>query len=284
MDRFTSSWQVRSRSAAWPGLRVEHVEAVSLDPHEFEFRGDCYFVAFGYDGTRADGETAIDGGVRSRRCDFARSVVFVPQGLKISGWSVPRKPSRWLNLYIDPTARFIDPGFGLHMLRLEPQLHVAAEAAWRSGEKIAALLGRQSPHSAMEAETLCSLLLLELAGGEAVAARQPVRGGLGNRRAAIAESYIRDHLHQDISLATIAAAVELTPNHFLRAFRDTFGMPPHAYVLHRRLEKAKDLLADRSMPITTIALATGFGGSSHFATAFKKGVGVTPSRYRAGLL
>ena len=107
MDRFTSSWQVRSRSAAWPGLRVEHVEAVGLEPHEFEFRGNCYYVAFGYDGMRADGETSIDGGVRSRRCDFARSVVFVPRGLKISGWSVPRKPSRWLNLYIDPTARFI---------------------------------------------------------------------------------------------------------------------------------------------------------------------------------
>lgn len=284
MDRFTSSWQVRSRSAAWPGLRVEHVEAVGLEPHEFEFRGNCYYVAFGYDGMRADGETSIDGGVRSRRCDFARSVVFVPRGLKISGWSVPRKPSRWLNLYIDPTARFIDPGFGLHMLHLEPQLHVDAEAAWRSGEKIAALLGRQSVHSAMEAETLCSLLLLELASGKMVAARPPLRGGLGTRRAAIAEAYIRDHLNEDISLGRLAAVVGLTPSHFLRAFRDSFGMPPHAYVLNRRLEKAKALLADRTMPITAIALATGFGGSSHFATAFKKSVGVTPSRYRAALL
>lgn len=284
MDRFTSNWQVRSRSAAWPGLRVEHVEAVGLEPHEFEFRGNCYFAAFGYDGARADGETSIDGAVRSRRSDFTRSVVFVPRGLKISGWSVPRKPARWLNLYIDPTARFIDPGFGLHMLRLEPQLHVNAEAAWRSGEKIAALLGRKSIHSALEAETLCSLLLLELASGTVVAARPPVRGGLGSRRAAMADSYIRDHLHEDISLVRLAAVVGLTPHHFLRAFRHTFGMPPHAYLLNRRLEKAKELLADGALSITAIALATGFGGSSHFATAFKKNVGMTPSGYRAALL
>jgi AraC family transcriptional regulator len=283
MDQFTSNWRARARHSCWPGLRAEHVVVVSREPHEFEFSGDCHFVAFGHHGTRREGETLIDGASRSMRREFTRSLVFVPSGMKIRGWSVPEKPSTWLNLYIDPKARFVDPEFSADLLRLEPRLHVDAPALWATGEKIATLLTRQPAQTAMEAETLCSLLMLELAA-EVTAPHRPAAGGLGRRRALMAESYIRDHLEHNMSLASLAAVVGLTPGHFLRAFRETFGMPPHAYVLARRIEHAKELLADRSQSITAIALATGFCDSSHFATAFKKSTGVPPSRYRAALL
>lgn len=283
MDQFTSNWRARARYSSWPGLRAEHVVAVSREPHEFEYSGDRHFVALGHHGIRREGETLIDGAVRSTRRDFTRSLVFVPSGMKIRGWSVPERPSTWLNLYIDPKARFVDPEFSADLLRLEPRLHVNAPAVWATGEKIASLLARQPAQTAMEAETLCSLLMLELAA-EVAPPRRPATGGLGRRRALVAESYIRDHLDRDTSLANLAAVVGLTPSHFLRAFRETFGMPPHAYVLERRIERAKELLADRSQSITAIALATGFCDSSHFATAFKKSTGVPPSRYRAALL
>lgn len=285
MDQFTSNWRARTRYSTWPGLRAEHVVAVSREPHEFEFIGERHFVAFGHYGARRKGETLIDGAARSTRRDFTRSLVFVPSGMKIRGWSVPERPSTWFNLYIDPKARFVDPEFSADLLRLEPRLHVNAPVAWTTGEKIASLLARHPAQTAMEAETLCSLLMLELAA-EVAAPRctTAATGGLGRRRALMAESYVRDHLDRDISLASLAAVVGLTPNHFLRAFRETFGMPPHAYVLARRIERAKELLADRSLSVTAIALATGFCDSSHFATAFKKRVGVPPSRYRASLL
>jgi hypothetical protein len=161
-NQFASSWRVRVRSACWPGVRAELVAAVSRDPHRFEFRGNCHFVAFGQHGARREGETIIDGAARSTRRDFFRSLVFVPSGMKLHGWSVPEKPARWLNLYIEPTIRFVSPKVSSRLLQLEPRLHVTANTVWATGEKLAALVNRGAPHAALEAETLCSLLMLEL--------------------------------------------------------------------------------------------------------------------------
>ncbi len=67
-------------------------------------------------------------------------------------------------------------------------------------------------------------------------------------------------------------------------FRASTGSPPYRYVLGRRIERAKDLLADTSLSITDVALACGFSSSAHFATAFRQAQGATPSSYRRALL
>ena len=82
------------------------------------------------------------------------------------------------------------------------------------------------------------------------------------------------------SLSTLAGLVDMDIRRFTSAFQETFGQTPWQYVLRVRLDQAAELLRQTNRPVTDIALAVGFGTPSHFATAFIRRSGVTPSRYR----
>ncbi|MFC5422865.1 helix-turn-helix domain-containing protein [Bosea eneae] len=87
-------------------------------------------------------------------------------------------------------------------------------------------------------------------------------------------------LAADRSLAELAELVGLSPNHFCVAFRRSAGRPPHRWLVARRVEKARVMLADARFTVTEVALACGFASSAHFATTFRKHVGVSPSAWR----
>jgi AraC family transcriptional regulator len=114
--------------------------------------------------------------------------------------------------------------------------------------------------------------------------RGPVsRSGLACWQQKRVAAYIEEHVADDIPLATLAEMARLTPFHFCRSFKRSFGMPPHRYHAHRRIERAKQLLADREVSVTTIALDLGFSETSTFTAAFHRLTGQTPSCYRRNL-
>ena len=65
-----------------------------------------------------------------------------------------------------------------------------------------------------------------------------------------------------------------------RLFKKHHATSPHQYLLACRISKASRILAETELPISEVALATGFSSQSHFATAFKKKVGLSPKAYR----
>jgi AraC family transcriptional regulator len=85
---------------------------------------------------------------------------------------------------------------------------------------------------------------------------------------------------QDVSLVDLAAAANLSPFHFARAFKQTTGLPPHRYQLMRRIERAKELLMKTRLSLTDVALGVGYGSSQTLARVFRKEVGTTPIEYR----
>lgn len=95
--------------------------------------------------------------------------------------------------------------------------------------------------------------------------------------------YMREHLEQDICLADLATVCGVSPFHFARGFRNSVGHPPHRYLVLMRMERARDLLADKRLPIIEIALAVGYDTPQAFARAFRRTIGVSPSTYRADL-
>ncbi|MEO0456867.1 MAG: AraC family transcriptional regulator [Cyanobacteria bacterium P01_A01_bin.114] len=99
--------------------------------------------------------------------------------------------------------------------------------------------------------------------------------------------YIRDYLEscysENIALQQLADLVELKPLRLLRAFRKTMGLPPHAYLLQVRINRAKALLA-QGQPIIDVAGETGFADQSHLTRHFKRFVGVTPGQYVLGCM
>jgi len=94
--------------------------------------------------------------------------------------------------------------------------------------------------------------------------------------------FIEDFLERDIGLVDMAAVVGYSPDHFARLFRQTFRVSPHQYLMGRRIERAKTMLRDRSVPIAVIAVACGFSSQSHLNAVFKRQTGSTPGRYRKG--
>jgi AraC-like DNA-binding protein len=81
------------------------------------------------------------------------------------------------------------------------------------------------------------------------------------------------------SVSDVAAQLGLSPSQFSRAFKTTTGFPPHRWQLNQRIAKAQELMRYGGLPLSQIALATGFTEQSHFTRVFKKVVGVSPGAW-----
>jgi AraC-like DNA-binding protein len=131
------------------------------------------------------------------------------------------------------------------------------------------------------AETLVLATLLDLMKHSgALPHVTPVKGGLAPWQLRRVEAMINDRLGEDVSLAELASAANLSKAHFARAFHHSTGMPPHKYQLNARIEHAKRLLRRGDMSLTEIGIACGFGAQSQFIRAFNRVIGVTPGVWR----
>src|SRR5262249_8306473 len=93
--------------------------------------------------------------------------------------------------------------------------------------------------------------------------------------------YIEDHLDAGLTLEQMAAAAHLSAYHFARQFRAATGLPPHQYVIARRVERARQLLpAGTDLPLAELPGQAGFADQSQFTHHFRRIVGVTPGQFR----
>jgi AraC family transcriptional regulator len=215
----------------------------------------------------------------------AGSISLVPAG----------SPARWrwsgrkdtLNIYLEPTlvARVAAEAFDLDPARLTvppldgldlPQLRAAMAAV--DGELTSG--GAGGP---LAAESLANVLAVQLirhvsAPRRAARARD---GALPRGRLRAIVEYIEEHLDASPTLEQIAAVARLSPFHFARQFKAATGLPPHQYVIARRVERAKQLLqGGRDLSLAEVAACAGFSDQSVFSRHFKRLVGVTPGRFR----
>lgn len=92
--------------------------------------------------------------------------------------------------------------------------------------------------------------------------------------------FIEANLQESIGLDDLARAAGLSANHFLRVFKLATGKTPYHFLRARRLERARQMLADDAMPLAELALECGFANQAHFTAAFSREVGISPGRYR----
>ena len=153
-----------------------------------------------------------------------------------------------------------------------------------------AILGEiESPgwDSKFFAETLVTLLVSQLircASNLTGPQRMPYRkGGLPNWRLKRALELLEGDLREAPSMAELARHLQLHPTSVCRAFKQSIGLPPHQYLLSRRIECAKEMMRDPARSLTEIALDCGFSDLSQFSVVFKRIVGLTPREYRRSL-
>jgi AraC family transcriptional regulator len=95
-----------------------------------------------------------------------------------------------------------------------------------------------------------------------------------------AKEFMVDNLSHDIRVAAIAASTGLSAGHFSQSFKHATGNTPHQWLIQVRVERAKELLADRAMALVTIAKECGFSDQSHFNKVFLRETGLTPAGWR----
>ncbi len=92
--------------------------------------------------------------------------------------------------------------------------------------------------------------------------------------------YVMTHLDQDLSMAQIAAVVNISPTHFASLFKRATGISLHQYVIQQRVEQAELLLTKTNLAIADIAVQVGFSSQSHLTQQFKRLTGLTPKQVR----
>ena len=93
-------------------------------------------------------------------------------------------------------------------------------------------------------------------------------------------SYMEDNYFNRITLSDLAATASMSRFAFARVWREVTGTTPMHFLIMRRVEHAKRMLAQSDVPVLSVAIACGFCSHSHFTTTFTKATGETPTAYR----
>ena len=111
----------------------------------------------------------------------------------------------------------------------------------------------------------------------------PARGGLTVRQLRRVKEFIDAQISNEITISDLAAVAGLSQYHFIRAFKDTVGLPPYQYVLSERICRARGLLSKPDLTLDDVALAVGLSDAPRLNRVFRKFAGVTPTAFRREL-
>jgi AraC family transcriptional regulator len=280
--KISPSDAVARRALSWTGMAAETTRAAELRRIEVRFRAPVHLLVLFEEGVRRAGLTHIEGLPPSGLHNLKGKLVFVPSGHEYYDWQEPSRPSRAAYFYFDPSMLPSNSAVGRAAVSLAPRLFFEDTGVWEIAIRLKALIEGPGAIDRLYCESLGVVLAHELlafgSGGGRV--EPAVRGGLAGWQQRVVASYIEENVADEITLATMAQLARLSPYHFSRAFKQTFGMPPHRFHMHRRIERAKSLLRSPVASVTSVGMALGFSEPSAFSTAFRKATGMSPTGFR----
>ena len=269
-----------SEEAAWPGLLVQAWQGSGLHQcHAFALDRTTIFLH-----TAGHVETWIREGRSMRHYDLGRgrlSIIDRSSRLDSVTWS---GSFRVLTFQLDhsQSARLLQTPAALLDRPLVTRLAIQDRSLWYLLSAIAAEI-RAGCLSGSQYRELLSLALVsyvharyELSRPD-TGTRTPMLPPASRRQI---ESFIRANLHGDLTLSKLAAAVHVSPYHFARLFKNTFGLSPHQFVTRERVARARRLLRAERLSVAETGRAVGYCNQAHFATAFRRLTGISPRNYR----
>jgi AraC family transcriptional regulator len=273
---------VRRRLLAWDGIAGEVIRATRRGRVAFRYRGSLHLLAAYDQGARSDGDTFVQGLPRSPLRDLKGKLTFVPAGYEYRESHETRIFTRIVYYYFNPSMFPVDPQFGSR--QAVPRLHFDDATLSDTAIKLSTIIESAGAHNRIYLEALGTVLAHELARRDPASRVQKLaRGGLAAWQQKALTAYIEEHLAEPISLGTLAQLSRLSPFYFCRAFKQSFGVPPHRYHTSRRIERAKALLAGAAASVTEIGIQVGFSETSSFTAAFRKATGLTPTSFQRSL-
>ncbi len=222
---------------------------------------------------------------RAMRRRFDRwDAVYLPPGTDSWWASSPRSAHGIFHLHLDDCMMrtFADAGDAPAGGPMAPSYGFADPVLGGLAQMALAHLEAAVPPQRLIWDTIAAALafrLLYLAAQRSVV--RAANGGLAGWQLRRTTEFLMAHLAEDVALADLAEIAGLSPFHFCRAFKQSTGLPPHAWLTARRIERAQQLMAAHPcMGLTEIALCVGYESQAAFGVAFKRATGVTPGQWR----
>jgi AraC family transcriptional regulator len=270
---------VKRHSTGWHGLVAESIYTPVGSTTEFRFDAPVHLLVIYDEGARCEGETSIDTLAPSMLRNFADKLTFVPAGHAYYKRHETSMATRLTFLYLDPAK--LEKSGNLDATYM-PRILFEDSVLWETAAKLKSAIESGRAGGMLYSEALAKVLAHELPRTkEDLARTSPMcRGGLASWQMRAVTGYVEEHLGEQTSLRMLAGLTRLSEHHFCRAFKQSFGIPPHQYHVQRRIERAKLLLADRANSVTDVALILGYSQTSAFSIAFRKTIGRTPREFR----
>jgi AraC family transcriptional regulator len=264
---------------SWPGVSAECVRIEPPAEYDFRLKVSSNFLML-LDLQRTDGETAASGVPRTHRRNLRHRLSYVPRECEISGWSRLIKPASFTAVYFDSPLLAENR---CSLSQLPPMIEFEDHMLRTAMLQFDAILKNPALDQPGYAETLAILLAYELTRMRTQQkTAPPAQGGLPQRQVRTVMDYLEVHLADKTSVAELAALLDLSRFHFIRAFKKTVGMSPHKFILNRRIERARELLTDQDLSVGEVAERTGFNGPAQLTRVFRQIVGTTPTAFRRG--
>lgn len=167
----------------------------------------------------------------------------------------------------------------------EPRLSVGRSGSPlpNAGESPVAVIFLNEIRAAIEGDTTdgyAKALRLFKLHRPASDAGESVRGGLAPWQKRVIERHLNENLRRSLPIRELAQQVSLSESHFCRAFKESFGIPPHMHIIRLRLDLAKQLMLASRCPLSEIALACGLADQAHLSKLFRRLENETPNAWR----
>jgi AraC family transcriptional regulator len=265
------------------GIGIEIVRMAPRGSVEVRFRSSAHLLVFVERGARGGGETAIDGLAPSNLRNLRHRFSFVPAGHKYYERQLHSSQAHTMYFWFDseslPAALAADCA---DVLRT-PRLFFEDSTTRQTALKLMRVVDSSCSDKADYFKALGLTLVHELLESAEVSGQLSdtvVRGGLAGWQEREVANHIEQNVAKNISLSEMAQLVRLSPFHFCRAFKQSFGVSPGRYHRSRRIQRAKDLLAKPGCSVTEVGVILGFGDTSSFSAAFRRVTGIAPMAYQ----
>ncbi|HVG20103.1 MAG TPA: AraC family transcriptional regulator [Blastocatellia bacterium] len=275
----TQSHFIFNNTAEWDGITVQHCRLHSGESvNRWHARHRIVIPLAGSFAARLESAT---GRSRDGWRDAANTPI-IPAGQIYSAYW--KEELEHLSIYLDPSllAHAAAEAMMPEGIELIEACTASDPLIRRIGMALKAEAESEGPAGRLYAESLANVLAVHLLrhytqDGDKL---RTAFGGLSGRKLHRATEFIEENIERDLGINEIANAVDLSPFHFARSFKQATGVSPHQYLIKSRVERAKALLAEGTLPIVEVGLRVGFKNQSHFTTIFRKLTSVTPGAYR----
>jgi AraC family transcriptional regulator len=285
MIEVSPSENVRRSVLSHDGMGTEIIRIAPRGSIEVQFHGPVHLVVLVEQGARRGGETAIDGLAPSNLFNLQHKFSFVPAGHKYYERQLNSASSHTMYFWFDTECLPPDLATDSAEVLRAPRLFFEDSTARQTALKLMRLVESSYGDKADYFKALGHILvheLLQSAGVLRELSGTAVRGGLAGWQERKVANHIGQNVAKNISLSEMAQLVRLSPYHFCRAFKKSFGVSPGRYRSIRRIQCAKDLLTKPGFSVTEVGNILGFSDTSSFSSAFRRVTGTAPTSYQRG--